>query len=113
MRIQTLLASAFLLGATHASAQQATDPYMARALRALTAQPVIDSHNDLPWRIREDSIHSMDVVAYDLRQRTPGMTDLARLRKGHVGGQFWSVYIPGEREDAAYRSKGTSASSTS
>jgi membrane dipeptidase len=110
MRIQTLLASAFLLGATHASAQQATDPYMARALRALTAQPVIDSHNDLPWRIREDSIHSMDVVAYDLRQRTPGMTDLARLRKGHVGGQFWSVYIPGEREDAAYRSKGTSAS---
>jgi membrane dipeptidase len=38
----------------------------------------------------------MDVAAYDLTKRTPGMTDLARLRQGHVGAQFWSVYIPGD-----------------
>ncbi|MDB5702655.1 MAG: rane dipeptidase, partial [Sphingomonadales bacterium] len=25
---------------------------------------------------------------------TPLMTDMARLHAGHVGGQFWSVYIP-------------------
>ncbi|MFI5328899.1 MAG: dipeptidase, partial [Candidatus Rokuibacteriota bacterium] len=37
-----------------------------------------------------------DVVAYDLRSRTAGNTDLARLRAGGVGGQFWSVYVPGE-----------------
>jgi membrane dipeptidase len=36
------------------------------------------------------------VVAYDLRSRTPGATDLERLRAGGVGGQFWSVYVPGD-----------------
>jgi membrane dipeptidase len=108
MRIQHILLALFV--ATSLSAQKTADPYMARALRALAAQPVIDSHNDLPWRIREDSGHAMDVVAYDLHARTAGMTDLARLKKGHVGGQFWSIYIPGERGDATYRSKGTSAS---
>ena len=79
---------------------------MARALRVLRRAPVIDGHNDLPWRIREDSLHPHDVAAYDLRGRAPGMTDIARLRQGHVGGQFWSVYIPGEREDATYRANG-------
>ena len=64
---------------------------MARALRVLRRAPVIDGHNDLPWRIREDSLHPHDVAAYDLRGRAPGMTDIARLKQGHVGGQFWSV----------------------
>ena len=32
------------------------------------------------------------------------MTDMARLRAGRVGGQFWSVYIPSEvTGDAAIR----------
>src|SRR5579871_4195575 len=88
----------------------ATDPNMARALRVLRAAPVFDGHNDLPWRIREDSVHPGDVDAYDLRQRTPGMTDLARLAQGHVGAQFWSIYIPGEATDAAYAPKGVVAS---
>ena len=79
---------------------------MARALRVLRAAPVVDGHNDLPWRIREDSLHPHDVEAYDLRTKTPGMTDLARLKKGHVGGQFWSIYIPGERADGAYAANG-------
>ena len=79
---------------------------MARALRVLRRAPVIDGHNDLPWRIREDSLHPHDVRAYDLRGRAPGMTDIARLKQGHVGGQFWSVYIPGEREDDTYRPNG-------
>jgi membrane dipeptidase len=83
---------------------------MARALRALQAQPVVDGHNDLPWRIREDTVHPMDVEAYDLRKRTPGMTDLARLKQGHVGAQFWSIYIPGERADRAYAANGAVSS---
>jgi membrane dipeptidase len=89
---------------------QATDPNMARALKVLRAAPVMDGHNDLPWRIREDSAHPMDVEAYDLRKKTPGMTDLARLKQGHVGAQFWSIYIPGEPTDGAYKSKGAVAS---
>jgi membrane dipeptidase len=52
----------------------------------------------------------MDVEGYDLRKRTPGMTDLARLKAGHVGGQFWSVYIPGERGDAVYKPNGAVSS---
>src|SRR5437899_10346872 len=59
------------------------DPYMARAIRVLTAQPIVDGHNDLPWRIREDKAHPMDVEAYDLRKHVAGMTDLARLKTGH------------------------------
>ena len=57
---------------------------------------MIDGHNDLPWAIRESETAPRDVVAYDLRSRTPGNTDFARLKSGFVGGQFWSVYIPGD-----------------
>ena len=52
----------------------------------------------------------MDVEAYDLRQHMAGMTDLGRLKAGHVGGQFWSVYIPGERGDGIYKPNGAVAS---
>jgi membrane dipeptidase len=37
-------------------------------------------------------------VAYDLRKPTPGQTDLPRIAEGGLGGQFWSVYIPGEHK---------------
>lgn len=80
----------------------ANDPNMARALRVLRAHPVIDGHNDLPWSVRTAKNAPRDVAAYDLRRRTPGFTDLPRLREGMVGGQFWSVYIPGEARDSGY-----------
>src|SRR5512132_1715640 len=86
------------------------DPYWARARRVLRASPLVDGHNDLAWRIREDSAHATDVDAYDLRKRTPGHTDLARMKQGMVGAQFWSVYIPGEPADANYAAKGAVAS---
>jgi membrane dipeptidase len=101
----------------------------ARALRALRAAPLVDGHNDLPWAVREhtpgadtpegaetargaaDSLPvAPDVAAYDLRGRTPGATDLARLRAGAVGGQFWSVYIPGEPDAGAFARRGRVAS---
>jgi membrane dipeptidase len=88
----------------------ATPADMARALRVLRASPVMDGHNDLPWRIREDSVRPRDVDAYDLRTRAPGMTDLARLKQGHVGAQFWSVYLPGEPGDATYAPNGSVSS---
>jgi membrane dipeptidase len=78
------------------------DQYLARAKRILRETPLIDGHNDLPWRIREDSIARGNVDAYDLRKRTPGHTDLDRLKKGMVGAQFWSVYTPGEYRDSGY-----------
>ena len=90
-----------------AQSSPSTDPYMARAIRVLRSTPLIDGHNDLPWAIREDGAAPMDVDAYDLRRPTSGMTDLARLRQGMVGAQFWSVYTPGERDVAAYAANGT------
>ena len=84
------------------SSRPADDVYLARAKRILSQTPLIDGHNDLPWRIREDSIARGNVDAYDLRRRTPGHTDLDRLKKGMVGAQFWSVYTPGEYRDSGY-----------
>ncbi len=70
--------------------------------RLLRNTPLVDGHNDLPWAMREAAQDPLDVVAYDLRRKTAGMTDIARLRKGMVGGQFWSVYIPGEVRDSGF-----------
>jgi membrane dipeptidase len=72
----------------------AADPHLERALRVLTATPLVDGHNDLPWAIRTSATAPMDVAAYDLRGRTAGHTDIERLRAGRVGVQFWSVYVP-------------------
>jgi membrane dipeptidase len=78
-------------------ASPATDAAALRhARRLLQRHPVIDGHNDLPWTIRKDPKARGNEAAYDLRRPTRGDTDLARLRAGGVGGQFWSVYIPGD-----------------
>jgi membrane dipeptidase len=74
----------------------ADNPYLERARKLLDHTILIDGHNDLPWAIRDDKKAPGDIVAYDLRQRTTGQTDIARFREGRVGAQFWSVYIPGE-----------------
>jgi membrane dipeptidase len=90
-----------LLALVAAPAEPSPDAARARALAVLARHPVVDGHNDLPWAIREAKA-SMDVAAYDLRRRTPGNTDLARLKEGRVGGQFWSVYVPGEAKFEDY-----------
>jgi len=84
------------------SSSPASDLYLARAKRILATTPLIDGHNDLPWRIREDSIARGNVDAYDLSKHTPGHTDLDRLKAGMVGAQFWSVYTPGDWRDSGY-----------
>ncbi len=75
---------------------------VAHVKKLLRSTPLVDSHNDLPWAMREDANAPLDVDAYDLNKPTKGMTDIARLRAGMVGGQFWSVYIPGEIRDSGY-----------
>jgi membrane dipeptidase len=73
-----------------------------RVEQILTRTPLIDGHNDLPWEIRDR--FKSDLAAVDLQSDTTHlpfppdgaalMTDIPRLRAGHVGGQFWSVWIP-------------------
>jgi membrane dipeptidase len=68
------------------------DALLARA-RALHQQvPLIDGHNDYPWALRENAARDLDKL--DLTKPQPTiMTDIARLKAGGVGGQFWSVYV--------------------
>lgn len=75
---------------------------LAYVRRLLRLTPLVDGHNDLPWAMREEKERPLDVESYNLRRPTKGMTDIARLRRGGVGGQFWSVYIPGEIRDSGY-----------
>ena len=79
-----------------AAAAQAQPADEARVLEILKTTPLIDGHNDLPWALRQS--YGNDVYAVDLTQdlsaSTKLHTDIARLRAGGVGGQFWSVYVP-------------------
>ena len=58
--------------------------------------PLIDGHNDAPWAIRSRvSNHLADFDFTDTASGDrPMHTDIARLRAGGVGGQFWSVWVP-------------------
>jgi membrane dipeptidase len=96
-----LLLLAFLVTSASGAAAQ-SDPALERARKVLRSVPLIDGHNDLAWEIRESKSAPMDVAAYDLRTRTPGHTDLERLKAGQVGAQFWSIYVPGEVKDSGY-----------
>ena len=78
----------------------AADPSIAaRVDRILTRTPVIDGHNDLPWEIREHGDAKPEAVPLAQSTATlpyPMQTDIPRLRKGRVGAQFWSVWIPAD-----------------
>ncbi len=78
------------------------DTRLAHVHALLKDVPLVDGHNDLPWAMREFAASPLDLDAYDLTRPTPGHTDLARLRAGRIGGQFWSVYVPGEVRDSGY-----------
>src|SRR5215212_7742205 len=88
---------AFLI-ATSAFAQTGS-----RVERILQEIPLIDGHNDLPWQYRErvkNHLAQID-IRQDQSKLTPALhTDIARLRQGHLGAQFWSVYVPIELKGA-------------
>jgi membrane dipeptidase len=95
------LACAASLQAQAPAAKPSADA-LAHAKALLATTPLVDGHNDLPWAIRESKTAPLDVDAYDLRKITPHQTDLARMKAGQLGGQFWSVYVPGEVKDSGY-----------
>ncbi len=76
------------------SGNQAGD-LLARARRLHRAVPLVDGHNDYPWVLRERAARDLDRL--DISRPQPAiMTDIARLKAGGVGAQFWSVYVPSE-----------------
>lgn len=100
MRKLMLAASAAALLASAAQAQAVDPKIAARVEKVLKATPLIDGHNDLAEQVRGRFGGKLDRV--DMRADTskiladgvPMMTDIPRLKAGHVGGQFWSVFIP-------------------
>ncbi len=80
------------------TALAATPEQTARA--ALKASPVVDGHNDVPEQVRDR--FDNDLTKFNFNDTTGTATataiamhtDLPRLKKGMVGGQFWSVYVP-------------------
>jgi membrane dipeptidase len=78
-----------------AHAQSGADAQIAaRVAKVLKATPLIDGHNDFPEQVR--GRWAGKIGGFDMRTNLPGvMTDIPRLRAGMVGGQFWSVFIPG------------------
>lgn len=71
------------------------DADLLRRARALLADhPVVDGHNDLPYALREQVGYHLDRRDIAADQSEFLHTDLARLRAGGVGAQFWSVYVP-------------------
>ena len=75
-----------------------------RARALFDESPLIDGHNDTPWQYRTRAENHLDAIDLrrDLTQLDPPMhTDIARLRKGGMGAQFWSVYVPASLKGSA------------
>ncbi|MCW5646025.1 MAG: membrane dipeptidase, partial [Sphingopyxis sp.] len=88
--------AALALVTTPAAAQKSPE---AIAEAALQRAPVFDGHNDVPWELRGQVGNVIN--NFDFRDTTRPKpdgtvmhTDIQRLRKGRVGAQFWSVYVP-------------------
>jgi len=88
-----LLCAAVMLGGAAPSSTDAAS----RVARILKRTPLIDGHNDWPEVLRDregEKRWTIDLRDGLARRPVPYNTDIARLRKGMVGGQFWSVYVP-------------------
>lgn len=72
----------------------AADPAPRELLRLY---PLIDGHNDTPWQYRKRVNNNLNAIDLSRSTRHLGMhTDIPRLKKGGLGAQFWSIYLPGD-----------------
>ena len=89
-------AIALIVVALSSAPASAAEDASARVARVLKATPLIDGHNDWPEMLREregDGRWQADLRSGLEKRPEPYNTDIARLRQGMVGGQFWSVYV--------------------
>jgi membrane dipeptidase len=93
-----ILATLILAPMAEVTISQQADTALLERAQALHKQvPLIDGHNDYPWAVRENA--GRDLEKLDIARPQPSiMTDIARLRAGGVGGQFWSVYVPADMQ---------------
>ncbi|WP_137679894.1 dipeptidase [Aurantiacibacter suaedae] len=102
MSVSRLMLAASLLALSLPAAAQTPEE---TAMAALEEAPVWDGHNDVPGQLRGrfgnvigdfDFTHTLEGERW-----TPGEmhTDIARLREGKVGVQWWSVYVSASLEE--------------
>ncbi len=101
-RLINAVVAGFMVLLPAALPAQGSDPLAERARKILREVPLVDGHNDVPWQYHERVKNQLSQI--DLRDTsalTPAMhTDIPRLKRGGVGAQFWSVYIPSTRTGA-------------
>lgn len=72
-----------------------------RARELHSQSQFIDGHNDLPYAFQAKAEGVLS--RFDLSQPQPQLdTDIARLREGGVGGQFWVAYPPASLPESEY-----------
>lgn len=103
MKVSSLAATLLFCMTTALSSADKPDPHLATVRKILREVPLIDGHNDVPWqyRKRKAGFDEVDLASDTRKLRPPMVTDIARLRAGGVGGQFWSVYIPATLTNSA------------
>ena len=77
--------------------EMSREPLLQQAREILRQVPLVDGHNDVPWQYRRrvaNHLAEIDLAADTTGLEPPMHTDLPRLRKGGVGAQFWSVFVP-------------------
>ncbi|KAM3919769.1 dipeptidase 2-like [Leptodactylus fuscus] len=67
------------------------DDLSQRAQNLMESYPLIDGHNDLALQLRR--IYKNRISEINLRTINNTRTNLDKLKTGHVGAQFWSVYV--------------------
>ncbi|MEO9461260.1 MAG: dipeptidase [Marinomonas sp.] len=98
--------------AQEAASQEAAEDVVltaeeATAMAALKAAPVFDGHNDVPFQLRGRFDNKINALDFHDTTGTAGThpagrvmhTDLARLKSGMVGAQYWSVYVPASLDE--------------
>src|ERR1043165_8768603 len=94
--LMTTLALHQSASAGEPASNDSADARLKQVRKLLRDVPLIDGHNDVPWqyRKRKAGFDEVDLASDTSKLHPPMVTDIARLRAGGVGGQFWSVYIP-------------------
>jgi membrane dipeptidase len=104
--VLSLLALSQLLPTAHAINE--TEALYAHAVKLMSESPLIDTHVDLPQIIRGlgtfqrfsqlliltySARQPLDVIP-DLATKLPGHVDIPKMRDGHLGGAFFTVWAP-------------------
>lgn len=105
MRLAILTALALTCAApAFAQSYAPTQRELSRIDRILSRTPLVDGHNDLPDQVKDNfagDLTRLDLTANTSQLTPPLHTDIPRLRRGRMGAQFWSVYVPAELSGAA------------